>query len=74
VDTSYNRIPQGIPVSILCDVLAASATIRYLTHSGMLEMIARCIQLELLQLKELKDPKLRYMRDAIRTRWMWTAE
>ena len=50
-DTTDNRIPQGIPVSVLCDVLAASAISRYLTHAGMHEMIARCTRLELLHLK-----------------------
>lgn len=63
-DTSYDRIPQDIPVSVLCDVLAASAAIRYPTHAGMHEMIARCMRLELLQ---LQDPKLRYMRNTYRT-------
>ncbi|KAH1437324.1 hypothetical protein KXX32_003242 [Aspergillus fumigatus] len=56
--------PHDIPLSVLCDSLAAAATIRYLAHAGMYEMIARCQQLELMQ---LQNPKLKYIRNAYRT-------
>lgn len=56
--------PHDIPLSVLCDSLAAAATIRYLAHAGMHEMIARCQQLELMQ---LQNPKLKYIRNAYRT-------
>ncbi|KAF7131429.1 hypothetical protein CNMCM5793_004600 [Aspergillus hiratsukae] len=53
-DTGW-EFPHEIPLSVLCDSLAAAATIRYLAHAGMHEMIARCQQLELMQ---LQNPKL----------------
>jgi hypothetical protein len=62
-DTGF-EFPREIPLSVLCDSLAAAATIRYLAHAGMHEMIARCQQLELMQ---LQNPKLKYIRNAYRT-------
>ncbi|KAF7170129.1 hypothetical protein CNMCM6106_004931 [Aspergillus hiratsukae] len=69
-DTGW-EFPHEIPLSVLCDSLAAAATIRYLAHAGMHEMIARCQQLELMQ---LQNPKLKYIRNAHRTPALWDSE
>lgn len=40
-DTGF-KLPYEIPLSILCNSLAAAATICYIAHAGMHEMIACC--------------------------------
>ncbi|GFF70705.1 hypothetical protein CNMCM6936_003644 [Aspergillus lentulus] len=69
-DTAF-EFPHDIPLSVLCDSLAAAATIRYLAHAGMHEMIARCQQLELMQ---LQNPNLKYIRNPHRTPALWNSE
>ncbi|RAK97356.1 uncharacterized protein BO80DRAFT_504859 [Aspergillus ibericus CBS 121593] len=62
--TEYTQLPRDIPVSALCDILTASSTVRYLAHAGMHEMIDRCMALEMYQ---MENPKLKYIRNAHRT-------
>ena len=70
-DDSGFKFPREIPVSILCDTLAAAATIRYLAHAGMHEMIDRCQRLELMR---MQNPRLRYIRNAHRSPDLWDSE
>lgn len=69
-DNDYNRLPCELSTTVVCDILAAAATIRYLAHAGMHEMVNRCMSLELLR---MQNPK-RYIRNAYRTPKMWTSE
>ncbi|KAL4745490.1 hypothetical protein BDW72DRAFT_211293 [Aspergillus terricola var. indicus] len=69
-DTGFD-FPRDTALPALCDTIAAAATIRYLAHAGMHEMIARCQRLEL---KQLQNPKLKYIRNVHRTPSLWNAE
>ncbi|PYI09413.1 hypothetical protein BO78DRAFT_308293 [Aspergillus sclerotiicarbonarius CBS 121057] len=62
--TEYTQLRRDVPVSALCDVLAASSTIRYLAHAGMHEMNDRCMALEMYR---MENPEVRYIRGAHRT-------
>lgn len=69
-DNDYDRLPRELPTPIVCDILAAAATIRYLAHAGMHEMINRCMSLELLR---MQNPR-RYIRNPHRSPSLWTSE
>ncbi|OOF91968.1 hypothetical protein ASPCADRAFT_56595 [Aspergillus carbonarius ITEM 5010] len=58
--TEYACLPRGLPVSAICDILAASSTVRYIAHDGMHEMLDRC---NYLQLHRLKRPASGYLRN-----------
>ncbi|PWY87095.1 hypothetical protein BO94DRAFT_624305 [Aspergillus sclerotioniger CBS 115572] len=70
-DTEYTQLPREIPLPVLCDVLAASSTVRYLAHVGMHEMIDRCMASEMYR---LENPKLKYIRNVHRTPSLWVSE
>ncbi|PWY90715.1 hypothetical protein BO70DRAFT_384359 [Aspergillus heteromorphus CBS 117.55] len=55
----YTNLPRELPLGTLCDILAASATIHYLAHAGIHEMIDRCMALEFFH---TKNEDLKYMR------------
>ncbi|KAJ5832265.1 hypothetical protein N7474_000576 [Penicillium riverlandense] len=66
-----HELPRELPLSILCDIMAAAATVRYLAHTAMHEMIDRCRELELFR---LENPRLKYIRNAHRTAWIRNSE
>ncbi|OOF98331.1 hypothetical protein ASPCADRAFT_142457 [Aspergillus carbonarius ITEM 5010] len=70
-DTEYSQLPREIPLPVLCDILAAASTVRYLAHASLHEMIDRCMALEMYR---LENPKLKYIRNAHRTPALWNSD
>ncbi|KAJ5714585.1 uncharacterized protein N7483_011766 [Penicillium malachiteum] len=62
-EEKYSSLPPEMPLSIMFDVLAAAATIRYLVFHILHKMIDRCKKLEF---SRLENPKKRYIQNPIR--------
>ncbi|KAJ6024024.1 hypothetical protein N7540_004821 [Penicillium herquei] len=62
-DEEYSSLPPEMPLSIMFDVMAAAATIRYLAFDILHRMIDRCKKLEFYR---LENPKKRYIRNPAR--------